>query len=329
MIAILSLAFLSAWRLWFLIGVAALAVVYLVMQRQRSSYSLRFTSPELLSSIAPKRPGFRRYVPAAVFLVSLSTLVAAWAQPARQTQVPRERATVMVAIDVSLSMEATDVAPSRLEAAKAAADRFIAELPPKLNVGVVSFAGTATVLVSPTQDHLAAQTAVRKLQLAESTAIGEAIFTSLDALANAPDDGSGTPPPARIVLLSDGETTVGRPDSAAAAAAKKAGVPVSTIAFGTKSGVIVYDDPRTPQVESEPVPVPVGDDNLRKIADATGGSYFSAASLQELEKVYDNIGSAVGFQTVNREITDWFVGAALLLLTASAGFSLLWFHRLP
>ncbi len=323
------MTFLSAWRLWFLIGVVALAGLYVVLQRRRTSYALRFTAPELLDLVAPSRPGFRRHVPAAVFLVSLATLVTGFAQPARVMKVPRERATVIVAIDVSLSMEAADVSPNRLEAAKAAADSFIEQLPPKLNVGVVSFAGTANVLVTPTQDHFAARTAVQNLQLSESTAIGEAIFTSLNALANAPADETGTQPPARIVLLSDGETTVGRPDAEAVDAAKTAGVPVSTIAFGTKDGYIVYDDPRTPVVESDPVKVPVGDENLRAIADATGGSYFEASSLEELEAVYTDIGSAVGFEEVNREITDWFVAGALVLLLAASGFSLLWFHRLP
>ena len=142
-------------------------------------------------------------VPATIFLLALATLVTAMAQPARQVRVPRERATVIVAIDVSLSMQATDVDPDRLQAAQAAANRFIEELPPTLNVGVVSFAGTATVLVSPTQDRLPAYTAIDNLRLAESTAIGEAIFTSLDALLNAPPDATGELPPARIVLLSD------------------------------------------------------------------------------------------------------------------------------
>jgi Ca-activated chloride channel homolog len=300
-----------------------------VMQRQRSAYTLRFTSPELLDSVAPRRPGLRRHLPAVVFLLSLATLVTGFAQPARQVKVPRERATVIIAIDVSLSMEAADVEPNRFEAAKAAADRFIAELPPKLNVGVVSFAGTAAVLVTPTQDRLAARNAVQNLKLAESTAIGEAIFTSLDALANAPADETGTAPPGRIVLLSDGETTVGRPDGEAVAAAQEAEIPVSTIAFGTQDGYIIYDDPATTEVESTPFRVPVGEDSLRSIADDTGGTFFTAASLEELEAVYADIGSAVGFEEVNREITDWFVAAALLLLAISAGFSLFWFHRLP
>ncbi|MEL7157912.1 MAG: VWA domain-containing protein, partial [Actinomycetota bacterium] len=190
-------------------------------------------------------------------------------------------------------------------------------------------AGSAAVLVTPTQDRAPVETAIQNLSLAESTAIGEAIFTSLDALANAPADGTGEPPPARIVLLSDGETTVGRDDRVAVAAALEAGVPVSTIAFGTPDGIIFYDDPSTPAVEADPVEVPVGEENLRAIAEATDGAFFTAASLEELDAVYDDIGSAIGFETVEREITDWFVGGALALLAATATASLAWFSRLP
>lgn len=323
------MTFLSAWRLWFLIGVVILAVVYLLLQRRQAKYALRFSASDLLDSVAPDRPGFRRHLPAAVFLLSLATLVTAFAQPARQVRVPRERATVIIAIDVSLSMQAPDVEPNRLIAAQEAADRFIDELPPKLNVGVVSFAGTAAVLVPPTLDRLQAQRAIDNLTLAESTAIGEAIFTSLDALVNAPPDETGTTPPARIVLLSDGETTVGRPDGDAVQAANEAEIPVSTIAFGTPEGFIIYDDPRTTQVEAEPIDVPVREENLRNIADATGGAFFTASTLEELEAVYEDIGSAIGYEDVNQEITDWFIAAGLGILMFSASLSLLWFQRLP
>jgi Ca-activated chloride channel family protein len=323
------MTFLTAWRLWFLVGVALIALLYLLVQRRRKTYALRFASSELFDSVAPKSPGSRRHVPATVFLLALAILVVALAQPARQVRVPRERATVIVAIDVSLSMQATDVDPDRLRAAQEAANRFIDELPPTLNVGVVAFAGTASVLVPPTRDRLPAHNAIDNLRLAESTAIGEAIFTSLDALVNAPADATGELPPARIVLLSDGETTIGRPDAEAVAAANDADIPVSTIAFGTEAGTIVYDDPRTPVVESDPIDVPVREDNLRAIAEGTGGAFFAASSLEELEQVYADIGSAVGYETIDQEITDWFVAGGLVLLALSTGFSLLWFQRLP
>jgi Ca-activated chloride channel family protein len=325
----IDLSFLSPLRLWLLVTVLALGVVYVLIQRRRKAYALRFSSSELFDSVAPDRPGFRRHLPAGAFLLALATLVAAFAQPARQVQVPRERATVVVAIDVSLSMQATDVEPDRLQAAQVAAKRFIEELPPTLNVGVVAFAGTASVLVPPTDERVAAYTAIDNLKLAESTAIGEAIFTSIDALLNAPSDGTNDLPPARIVLLSDGQTTVGRPDAEAVTAAQQAEIPVSTIAFGTTRGTIVYDDPRTEFEENEPIPVPVEEDNLRTIADNTGGAFFTASSLDELEAVYADIGSAIGYESVDREITDWFVGGGLAVLALSAVLSLLWFQRLP
>lgn len=323
------MTFLSPERLWLLILVVVLAAAYLVMQRQRKQFALRFAGSEMFDSVAPERPGVRRHVPAAIFLAALTLLVAAFAQPARQVRVPRERATVIVAIDVSLSMEAADVEPTRIAAAKSAANRFIDELPPTLNVGIVSFAGSASVLVSPTTDRLPAHNAINNMKLAESTAIGEAIFTSLDALSNAPGEDEEDPPPARIVLLSDGHTTVGRPDDQAVAAAIAAEVPVSTIAFGTSGGTIVYDDPTTAVVENQPIPVPVMEDNLELIADRSGGAFFTASSLDELDEVYNNIGSAVGYELVDREITDWFAGLALVLLGLAAAFSLVWFQRIP
>ncbi|MEM9134165.1 MAG: VWA domain-containing protein [Actinomycetota bacterium] len=325
----INLTFLTPWRLWFLLGIVALAVVYVLMQRRRSEYALRFAASDLLDSVAPDKPGWRRHLPAALFLAALTVATMAFAQPAREVEVPRERATVVIAIDVSLSMQAEDVVPSRLEAAQEAATRFIAELPPTLNVGLVSFAGSASVLVPPTQDRVPVFTAIDNLSLAESTAIGEAIFTSLEALANAPVDETGQPPPARIVLLSDGETTVGRDDQIAVTAAVEAAVPVSTIAFGTPNGVIFYDDPSTATVEADPVPVPVGEQNLQAIAEGTDGAFFTASSLEELDAVYEDIGSAIGFETVEREVTDWFVGTALILLLGTATASLAWFSRLP
>ncbi len=321
--------FLTPQRLWLFVLVAAMVVAYVFLQRRRKIYAVRLASAEMLDSVVPSRPGWRRHATAAVFLGAISTLIVGFAQPTRTVRVPRERATVIVAIDVSLSMDADDVDPTRLIAAQAAANRFVDELPPTLNVGIVSFAGSASVLVTPTLDRVAAHRAINSLRLAESTAIGEAIFTSLEALANTPADDTGELPPARIVLLSDGVTTVGREDAEATAAALEAEVPVSTIAFGTRDGVIIYDDPETAVVEREVISVPVGGSNLEDIADGTGGSFFSAASLEELDTVYDDIGSAIGYEDVQREITDWFVAAAIGLLTASAALSLLWFQRLP
>lgn len=321
----IAVTLLAPSRLWLLALVGALAAAYLTLQFRRSSYTVRFTNLDLLRSVAPERPGWRRHLPAAVLLLGLSAIVVALARPAREEQVPRERATIIMAIDTSLSMEAADVPPSRLEAAQQAANVFLDIIPPKINVGLVSFNGTAQVLVTPTTDRDAVRNAIDTLELAERTAIGEGIFASLQAIASAPEprDGSDEPVPASIVLMSDGETTHGRPDSEAAAEAERQGVPVNTIAFGTDNGYI--------EVEGEPFPVPVrvNEEALEAIADATNGESFEAASEEELKSVYENIGSSVGYVTEFHEIGRWFVGAGLLFLLGSSALSLLWFQRLP
>jgi Ca-activated chloride channel family protein len=313
--------FLSADRLWLLLGVAALAVAYVIVQQRRKKYAVRFTNLSLLASVAPKRPGWRRHLPAAAFLAALATLVTAFAQPTRSTKVPREQATIMMAIDVSLSMQATDVQPTRLRAAKTAASSFVDLVPSRLNVGLVAFSGTAQVLVNPTTDHTLLKRSIANLQLGPATAIGEAIFASLGSIATVPAQPGQKPPPARIVLMSDGETTVGRANDLATKAAADAKTPVSTIAFGTDTGTVY--------VEGNPVPVPVNKDALRRIADQTDGSFFEASSAKELKKVYADIGSSVGYRTVRKEATAFFVGLGLVFALAAAAGSLLWTSRLP
>src|SRR3954452_1156224 len=312
-------------RLWFLVGVIALAAIYVLLQRRRQQYAVRFTNMALLDAVAPKKPGWRRHAAAFAFLVAIAALVVAFAKPTHDEKVPRERATVIVAIDTSLSMEADDVNPSRLEAAQAAATAFVEQLPPKINVGLVSFDGTARVDVTPTTDRDAVKRAINRLELHEGTAIGEAILSSLNAIEdlNQQDDATNEQVPGRIVLMSDGKTTVGRPNEEGVAAANDAKVPVSTIAFGTDHGEITV-----PQ-EPLPIPVPVDKDALQEIADQTNGAFFTATSESELQKVYADIGSSIGFDVEQRDVTVWFVGAALLALLATAAMSLTWFNRLP
>ncbi len=316
------MTFLSAGRLWLLVGVVALAIAYVLVQARRTTYAVRFTNLELLGTVAPRRPGWRRHATAGVFLASISVFVLAFAQPARDEQVPRERATVIMAIDTSLSMEATDVAPSRLEAAQNAALDFVDVLPDKINLGLVTFNGNAVVRVPPGTDREPVIRAIENLELGEATAIGEAIFTSLDAVDSVPPDEEGTRPPARIVLMSDGETTVGRPNEVAVEAALKADVPVSTIAFGTDEGTIEVP-------ETGIIPVPVNEEALGDIADQTGGAAFTAETADELTAVYEDIGTSVGYETEEVEITSVFVGLGLVLMMATAGLSLVWFNRLP
>ena len=319
----LAVNFRTPDRLWLLAAVVALAVSYGILQRRRRSYAVRFTNLALLDTVAPNRPGWRRHLPAGLLLLALAGMVGAFAQPTSNKRVPRERATIIVAIDTSLSMKATDVVPNRIEAAQAAAKKFINLLPKRLNVGLVTFNGLAQVKVAPTQNRQELLAAIDQIRLGERTAIGDAIFVSLDAIKSAPAASDKQAVPARIVLMSDGSTTVGRPDAQASAAAKKQKVPVSTIAFGTAEGTITIDG------QPGPVPVAVNPEALAKIANDTGGTAFTAATGQQLENVYKDIGSSVGYTTEERDIGDTFVGASLLALFAAAVLSQLWFCRLP
>jgi Ca-activated chloride channel family protein len=317
--------FLAPGWLWLLVAVAALLVLYVLLQLRRKRYAVRFANLELLGKLAPRRPGWRRHVAFGLLLLALVGLTTAMAKPTRDTKVPRDRATVMMAIDVSLSMRAEDVAPDRLRAAQAAAKEFVGLLPPRINLGLVTFSGTANVAVAPTTDRGSVLRALDNLELAERTAIGEAVFSCLDALRTfqsqlAGSDSADGSAPARIVLMSDGTNTWGRSPEQAVGAAKQADVPVSTIAFGTDDGYI--------ELEGDRVSVPVNHDQLKGIADGTGGSYYAAASAEELSSVYRDLGSQIGYTTERREITTWFVGMGLLFAFAAAGVSLAWTNRL-
>jgi len=318
--------FLAPAWLWLLLAAAALLALYLVVQLRRRAYAVRFANLELLGKLAPRRPGWRRHLAFALLLLALVSLTTAMAKPTKDTRVPRDRATVMMAIDVSLSMRAEDVSPNRLEAAQAAAKEFVGLLPPRINLGLVTFSGTASVAVAPTTDRASVLRAIDSLELAERTAIGEAIFACLDAIKtfqaqlqgqDAAEEGGA---PARLVLMSDGSNTWGRSPEQAVGAAKQSEIPVSTIAFGTDEGYI--------ELEGDRVAVPVNHEQLRGIADGTGGSYYAAASAEELASVYRDLGSQIGYTTERREITTWFVGTGLLLAFAAAGVSLAWSNRL-
>nr|WP_221381744.1 VWA domain-containing protein [Actinoplanes polyasparticus] len=313
--------FLEPWWLLALLPVLALAGLYTWRQFRKRTYAMRFTNVDLLRTLAPKGLGWRRHISAAALLLSLLTLGAALARPSVDKEQPLERATVMLAIDVSLSMEADDVAPNRIEAAQEAAKAFVNELPPTYNLGLVSFAKAANVLVSPTKDRSEVISAIDGLTLAEATATGEAVFTSLDAIRSVPADGAAGAPPARIVLLSDGYRTSGRSVEDAATAAAQANVPVSTIAFGTDAGVV--------DIRGALQRVPVDRLSLQQLAENTKGYFYEAASVSELKQVYEDMGSSIGHRVEPREVTQWYAGLALLLGLAAAGLSLIWTSRLP
>ncbi|WP_419665785.1 VWA domain-containing protein [Streptomyces sp. 2-1] len=305
-----------------LVPLALLIGAYLLVQRRRGRYAVRFTNLELLDKVAPRRPGWRRHVPAAAFCGTLALLVVGFARPTTEVQVPRERATIVVAFDVSASMEATDVEPTRFEAAQRAALDFVDRLPERFNAGLVPFSGSATVAVPPTTDRGALRSAIERLTTGEGTAIGEAVVAARDAVRMLDREAETKPPPAHIVLLSDGSNTTGRSVESAAREAADDKIPVSTIAYGTESGTI--DLP-----SGDTVSVPVDGPALRGLASSTGGDFHEAATGEELQEVYEDIGSSVGHRTEEREIWQWFVAAGLLTALATAATSLLWFSRLP
>jgi Ca-activated chloride channel homolog len=321
--------FAHPWFLLFLLVAAALVAFYVIVQLSRERRILRFANMELLESVAPKRPTRWRHLPAILLITSLVMLTIAMAAPQNDTRVPRNRAVVMLTIDVSQSMRATDVEPSRLVAAQEAAKQFADQLTPGINLGLIAYAGTATVLVSPTTNREATKAAIDKLQLADRTATGEAIFTALQAIATvgAVIGGGDGPPPGRIVLMSDGKETVpSNPDNpkgafTAARTAKDQGIPVSTVSFGTPYGYVEINDQRQP--------VPVDEDMLEKIAELSDGNHYSAASLEQLKEVFTTLQDQIGYETVKGDASAGWLRLGSLLLALAAAAALVINRRLP
>ncbi|WP_370325774.1 VWA domain-containing protein [Euzebya sp.] len=318
--------FVAPWLLGLLVLPLALVIAYAIRQRRRSAYAVQFTNLDLLDEIAPDSPGWRRHLPAAALVLALTVLVVGLARPTREVEVPVEASTVVLALDVSISMDASDVEPRRLEAAQQAAYRFLDQVPDQVRVGLVSFAETAVANVAPTEDRSTIRSAIERLQLRPGTAIGEAILTAVDLIQAdlAALQAEQTDPeenPATIVVLSDGDTTAGRPDAVGVEAAQEADIAVSTISFGTREGIIVF--------QGQIVPVPANGEALQRIADETGGRFFDAESAEALTEVFETLGVAVGVRTEQVEVVVPFMVAALILGTAAAVMSLIWFSRLP
>lgn len=321
--------FAHPWFFLFLLVVAGLAALYIIMQAARQKRVLRFANMELLESVAPQRPSRWRHISTILVIISLILLTIAMAGPTHDVRIPRNRAVVMLTIDVSQSMRATDVEPSRLVAAQEAAKQFADQLTPGINLGLITYAGTATVLVSPTTNREATKAAIDKLQLADRTATGEAIFTALQAIATvgAVISGADTPPPARIVLMSDGKETVpSNPDNpkgafTAARTARDQGVPISTVSFGTPYGYVDINDQRQP--------VPVDDAMLKKIADLSDGSAYTASSLQQLKDVFTSLQDQIGYETIKGDASAGWLRLGVGILAVAALVALLINRRLP
>jgi Ca-activated chloride channel family protein len=321
--------FEHVWFFLFLFVVLGLVGLYIVVQLARRKRMLRFTNVELLESVAPKRPSRWRHLATILLVLSLVLFTVAMAGPTHDVRIPRNRAVVMLVIDVSQSMRATDVSPSRMAAAQEAAKQFVDQLTPGINLGLISYAGTATVLVSPTTNRDATKNALDKLQVADRTATGEGIFTALQAISivGAVIGGGDTPPPARIVLMSDGKETVpSNPDNpkgayTAARTAKDQGVPISTVSFGTPYGYVDMNGQRQP--------VPVDDEMLKKIAQLSNGQAYTASNLEQLKEVFTNLQEQIGYETRKGDASAGWLRLGALVLALAALAALLINRRLP
>jgi Ca-activated chloride channel family protein len=299
-----------------LVVVPVVAAVYLRHQRRRARYAVRFTDLALLDLAIPHRPGWRRHASAALFLAGLAAAMLSLARPAVTVTDTREQATVVLAIDVSPSMQATDVEPNRLVAATDAARDFVESLPDGFRVGLTAFAGTASVRVPVTTEHGLVTTALDELDYASRTAIA----VSLAAIDDATDVGDGAAP-GHVLLLSDGESTSGLPVDEAVDLAQGTSVPVTTIAFGTDKGTV--------ELQGEIQQVPPDRATMRSVAEQTGGQFFEAESGIELGDAYSAIRTRLAELSREEPLTEETVVVAVGLLLAAGLSSTTWFGRLP
>ena len=307
-----------------LVAIPALVAWYVAQQRRRRRAAAAFATPALTDSVTPRRPGLRRHGPPLLVAIALAALIVAAARPQRSVAMPVRGAAFLLANDVSDSMTATDVHPTRLQAAQAAALRFVAQLPASALVGQMSFARHPAALQSPTTDHALDESAIGQLAPGGGgTAIGETITTAVKILSGL-RTAAGARPPGAIVLLSDGGSNVGPSPVAAARKAKAAHIPIETIALGTNRGTITQR--RHGQVHTSPVPV--SSTALRTIAAASGGRAYTAADAASAGAIYSRLAKRLGHTTRKRDLDVSFAGGALALLVAGGGLSLAWFGRL-
>jgi Ca-activated chloride channel family protein len=307
-----------------LLGLAllpVLAVLYARHQRSRTRAARAFASPLLAASVTPTRPGWRRHAPMAVLAAAIALLLVAAAKPQTTVAVPVEHASILLMTDVSGSMQAQDVSPTRLIAVRRAATTFVDGVPKQVNVGVMAFNQTPAILQSPTTDRIAVKSALQRLKSSGGTATGNAVRAAVRILTA----GSTKPPPSAIVLLSDGKSTSGVAPLTAAQEAGRRHIPIYTVALGTATGTITV--PRKGG-GTETRQVPPDPETLRQMSAASGGQAFQAADAQRLSQVYERLGSQLGRKNVPRQISSLFAAGALALLLAGASLTLRWFGRL-
>ncbi|MDO8490783.1 MAG: VWA domain-containing protein [Dehalococcoidia bacterium] len=338
------MSFVWVQMLWLLLFVPGLATVYIVLQRRRRKYALRYASLSLVKEALGRGPGIRRHIPAVLFLVALTVMIVALARPVATILLPSQQGTVILTVDVSGSMRADDLKPNRIEAAKAAARAFLESQPKNVRIGVVSFSEGASLVQAPTVDREALLAAINRLAPQRRTAIGSGIVASLDAIFEEPgatptpfsrdalplQQATATPMPmpqgsyasAIIILLSDGASNTGpRPQDAADQASSR-GVRVYTVGVGSPEGSVL-------NLQGYSMRVRLDEETLKKVAEVTGGAYFRAETETDLSNIYQNLGTRLVFKPEQTELTAWFTGAGAAVMLIAGMLSLLWFSRLP
>jgi Ca-activated chloride channel family protein len=328
--------------LWLLLLVPLLLAAYIWAQRRRQRYALRFASLSLIKEALGKGPGIRRHIPPALFLIALSVMIVALARPEAVIVLPKQEGTVVLVIDVSGSMQADDLQPTRMEAAKAAARSFVEKQPQGVRIAVVSFTDNAFIVQAPTTDREPVLGAINRLQPQRGTAVGRGLLSALDAIfeqnlsgfldvgPNARVTPAPTPTPlprgeyapAIVVLLTDGESNTGPDPVEIAKQAALRGVRVFTVGVGSSEGTVLH-------IQGRSVRTRLDEASLKKIADLTDGQYFNASNEGDLKNIYDNLGSRTVLRTEKSEITYLLTGGAIIMSLFAGILSLLWFNRLP
>ncbi len=341
------MTFIWPTNLWVLAAVPVLVALYVWSQRRRRRYALRYASLSMVKQALGRGPGIRRHVPPALYLLAVAFMIVALARPITVVAVPSQEGTVILAIDVSLSMRAADVKPDRITAAKEAAKLFVEKQNDNMKIGVVSFASDASIVQPPTNDKELVIAAINRLRLQRATAIGKAILTSLDAIFEGSEDDlpssiltqpspapgatpkpqktalpGGVKAPASIILLTDGQNNQFPPPLSILDAAVDRGVRVYTVGLGSPQGAVLTLDGRSVRTSLDDV-------TLKKIAQATDAEYFSASNEQDLKKVYENLRTQLVIRNEKTEVTALFTAVAALLSIVAGALSLLWFNRLP
>jgi Ca-activated chloride channel family protein len=347
--------FLYPQFLWLLLAVPALIVVYVMLLRRQRKHVIRYAGFAAIKEAMGPGQRLRRHVPPLLFLLSLVALLVACAGPTAVVTLPYERKTIVLAMDVSLSMSARDIDPNRITAAQLAAKSFVEERPPDVSIGIVAFGGTASLVQPPTQNRDELLAAIDRFQLQRGTATGSALYVALQTLF--PDAGidleslvfrgglspngargrsldaasKGEAKPFKpvapgsytsgvIILLSDGRRTTGPDPLDAARMAADHGVRIFTVGFGTEQGGPIG-------FEGWSAYVRLDEATLKTVADVTGGEYFYAGTSEDLKKVYQRLTAQLVLEKKDTEISFLFAALGAILLIAALALSLLWFGR--